>query len=174
LHRCIISPTQNCLHCTALHCIARIALHCTHCTHCTHCSATMHDARREVARLTRWHGLVYIAPPDTYRCAEHNPHEDTPCRPSPLLPIIGLPALLTLADWCRKRQEMVQGGDPCTVPRMPLSPPAPESDNLSNQRCPEPFMVGPPGAEAGASAARPASCAGSAAPLASDRQGGAA
>ncbi len=133
------------------------------------------SARRFSAVMRIWNPI-----PDTMhlepgsRCVEYNAHQDTPCRPSPLLPIIGLPALLTLADWCRKRQEMVQGGDPCTVPRMPLSPPAPEPDNLSNQRSPEPIVVGTPVPEAGANAARAASCAGSATALAAGRQGGAA
>src|SRR5207247_6511302 len=39
--------------------------------------------------------------------------------------IVGLPALLELAHWCRERRRIVSGADPCRLPRMGQSPPAP-------------------------------------------------
>ena len=55
----------------------------------------------------------------------NRPHlEVQPCRSSEPLPIIGVPALLKLADWSRLRLEQAQhGGSPCDTPRPGQSPP---------------------------------------------------
>ena len=53
--------------------------------------------------------------------------EVQPCRSSLGHPIIGVPALLKVADWCRLRREQSQhGGSPCDTPRPDRSPRAAE------------------------------------------------
>jgi hypothetical protein len=52
--------------------------------------------------------------------------EVQPCRSSLGHPIIGVPALLKLADWCRLRRERSQhGGSPCDTHRPDQFPPRP-------------------------------------------------
>lgn len=65
---------------------------------------------------------------------KHNPHEVTPRRSSPELPIIGLPALLSLAHWHDARRHVAQQeGSSCDTPESGLSPPAPDR---GGGRCP--------------------------------------
>ena len=96
--------------------------------------------------------------------------EVQPCRPSPPLPIIGVPALLKLADWSRRRREQPQhGGSSCeAIP--PVQPPAPaeaEPTRLIGAPLASPAPVGPT-----ADAPDPQPHRRAAAPKASRRQGG--
>ncbi len=73
---------------------------------------------------------------------KHNPHEVTPRRSSPELPIIGLPALLSLAHWCDARRLVArQGGSSCDTPEPNLSPPAPARGG--GRRPPESALASP-------------------------------
>src|SRR5437867_2186411 len=64
-----------------------------------------------------------------YRRNKRAASEVASCGPAEALPIIGVPALLQLAEWSRKRREPApQGATPCDHDRATQSPPAP-TDN---------------------------------------------
>src|SRR5439155_6448692 len=83
---------------------------------------------------------------------KQNTYEETGCQDAGTLPIIGLPALLRLADWIsRKRQEATQGGAPCRPTGSDQIPPAHE------QPSPQPSVKSPlAGAASPDTAASPA------------------
>ena len=61
------------------------------------------------------------------RSSKRTPTEVTPRRPIPDLPIIGLPALLSLVEWIEGRRiKSQQGGPSCDDLRANVSPPAPD------------------------------------------------
>ena len=74
---------------------------------------------------------------------KQKPPRKTPCTDSGSLPIIAAPALLTLAQWIRKRRETTQGGETCQTRKTGVLPPAPEFDRG------EPAADGPLGENAG-------------------------
>src|SRR5512135_2172929 len=62
--------------------------------------------------------------------SNHKPREVLPRRSSCDLPIIAVPALLRLAEWCQARRRMAPlGGSPCVTPEPDPSPPAPGTAN---------------------------------------------
>src|SRR5512135_3407150 len=74
-----------------------------------------------------WPPVVIDSPRIVPRSSKRTPTEVTPRRPIPDLPIIGLPALLSLVEWIEERRiKSEQGGSPCDDLRANVSPPGPD------------------------------------------------
>src|SRR6185312_9494113 len=85
------------------------------------------------------------------RNSKETPTEVTPRRSRPDLPIIGLPALLSLVEWNEARRiKSPHGGSSCDERQANVSPPAP--DRVEHTSTAEPALAGSDRRPAGANA----------------------
>ena len=99
-------------------------------------------------------------------------YEDTGCQDAGTLPIIGIPALLKLADWIgQKRAGVAHGGETC-IPISEQTPPV--HGQSSAEPAAEPTLGGVAGRDAKASAAKTPSHHRKATARTTDRRGGGA
>ena len=126
---------------------------------------------RSLSRAPKPRRTRSVFMPSTRR--KHAAYENTGCQDVGGVPIIGLPALLKLADWInQKRRESTHGGEACTSTGSDQIPPVPRQPSAESSV--EPTLAGTASRDTAPSPAHSQSRHRTAAARANRRRGGGA